>query len=112
MATYCFNAAAILAVSVMHSSSDVITRDQQAKIADTQTLGKHVERYFFTFLFFGKGFFPLIRQNSTRELAAKTFIQSQYLKALTVRKPAASAFKYCDRMKVLAASLGFAITGK
>ena len=38
-ATYCFNLAAILAVSVMHSSSCVITRDQQAKIADTQTLG-------------------------------------------------------------------------
>ena len=37
MATYCFNLAAILAVSVMHSSSRVITRDQQAKIADTQT---------------------------------------------------------------------------
>ncbi len=35
MATYCFNLAAILAVSVMHSSSRVITRDQQAKIADT-----------------------------------------------------------------------------
>ncbi len=32
MATYCFNLAAILAVSVMHSSSRVITRDQQAKI--------------------------------------------------------------------------------
>ncbi len=35
MATYCFNLAAILAVSVMHSSSRVITHDQQAKIADT-----------------------------------------------------------------------------
>ena len=35
MATYCFSLAAILAVSVMHSSSRVITRDQQAKIADT-----------------------------------------------------------------------------
>ncbi len=34
MATYCFNLAAILAVSVMHSSSGVITRDQQAKIAE------------------------------------------------------------------------------
>ena len=41
MATYCFDFAAILAVSVMHSSSDVITRDQQAKIAGTQTLGKY-----------------------------------------------------------------------
>ena len=30
-----FFLAAILAVSVMHSSSRVITRDQQAKIADT-----------------------------------------------------------------------------
>ncbi len=35
MATHCFNLAAILAVSVMHSSSREITRDQQAKIADT-----------------------------------------------------------------------------
>ena len=35
MATYCFNLAAILAVSVMYSSSRVISRDQQAKIADT-----------------------------------------------------------------------------
>ena len=43
MATYCFNHAAILAVSVMHSSSRVISRDQQAKIADTQTLGKRDE---------------------------------------------------------------------
>ncbi len=37
MATYCFNLAAILAVSVMHSSSRVITRDQQAKIAGPLT---------------------------------------------------------------------------
>ena len=34
MATYCFNLAAILTVNVMHSSSRVITRDQQAKIAE------------------------------------------------------------------------------
>ena len=53
MATYCFNLAAILAVNVMHSSSRVITRDQQAKIADTQTLGKHVEWHIFIFLIFG-----------------------------------------------------------
>ena len=55
MATYCFNLAAILAVSVMHSSSRVITRDQQAKIADTTTrkhLGKRDEWHFFVFLFF------------------------------------------------------------
>ena len=36
--------------SVMHSSSDVNTRDQQAKISDTQTLGKHDECSIFTFL--------------------------------------------------------------
>ena len=53
MATYCFNLAAILAVNVMHSSSRVTTRDQQAKIADTQTLGKHVEWHIFIFLIFG-----------------------------------------------------------
>ena len=40
MATYCFNLAAILAVSVTHSSSRVITRDQQAKIVDTQNIRK------------------------------------------------------------------------
>ncbi len=39
MATYCFSFAAILAVTVMYSSSCVITHDQQVKIADTQTLG-------------------------------------------------------------------------
>ena len=54
MATYCFNLAVILARSVMHSSSRVITRDQQAKIADTQTLGKHVEWHIFIFLIFGQ----------------------------------------------------------
>ena len=48
-ATYCGCAAAILAVSVMHLSS----RDQQAKIADTQTWGKHVEYHIFTFRIFG-----------------------------------------------------------
>ena len=53
MATYCFNLAAILVVSVMQSSSCVITRDQQAKIADTQTLGKHVKWLIFIFLIFG-----------------------------------------------------------
>ena len=52
MATYCLNLASILAVSVMHSSSRVITRDQVAKIADIQTLGKHVEWHIFTFLIF------------------------------------------------------------
>ena len=50
MATYCFNLAAILAGSVMYLSSRLITRDQQAKIADTQILGKHVEWHIFTFL--------------------------------------------------------------
>ena len=65
MATCCFNHAAILAVSVMHSSSRVISRDlawsrvisrdQQAKIADTQTLGKRDEWPFFVSLFFGRG---------------------------------------------------------
>ncbi len=53
MATYCLNLSAILAVSVMQSSSCVITRDEQAKIADTQTLGKHVEWHIFIFLICG-----------------------------------------------------------
>ena len=52
MATYCFNLAASLAVSFMHSSSRVITRDQQAKIADTQTIRKHVGWHIFIFLIF------------------------------------------------------------
>ena len=45
MATYCFNLAAILAVSAMHSSSRVITRHQQAKIVDTQNIRKVANLY-------------------------------------------------------------------
>ena len=44
----------IVLTSVMHSSSCVIIRDRQAKIAHTQTLGKHVEWHIFTFLIFAK----------------------------------------------------------
>ena len=68
MATYCFNLAAILAVSVMHSSSRVITRDQQAKIADTQTLGKHVEWHIFIFLIFDHMFKIYVGLGKTKEI--------------------------------------------
>ena len=100
MATYCFILAAILAVSVMHSSSRVISRDQQAKIAGKRDeSGTSLYPYSLVEVHQGtstgprqparlirvsvKGSFPLIARN---ELPA-------------------SAFKYCDWINVLAASL-------
>ncbi len=77
MATYCFNLAAILAVNVTHSSR-VITRDQQAKIADTQTLGRHVEWHIFTFIIFA--FYPKINflmQTKSRTKFRKEILPSK-----------------------------------
>ena len=78
MATYCFNLAAILTVSVICHAL-VISRDQQAKIADTQTLGKHVEWHIFIFLIFGHMAASALRQQWRMMANAKFGRQFQVL---------------------------------